>query len=139
VGHFWQMAYGTLDTTFGGPAVRIVTRTLFCLLSASVLVAAGCSNPNGQGVQQFGTITGRLLDDRTGAPVTTSPIYISVGSNVVSQVDNQGGFTIPHVPIGKQTVQVNAIGYQPYSFEVNVVKDQTSDAGYVKLKSTLAQ
>ena len=119
--------------------MRIVTRTMFCLLSASMLVAAGCSNPNGQGVQDFGTITGRLLDDRTGAPLSVSPIYISVGANVVSQVDNQGGFTIQRVPIGKQTVQVNAIGYQPYSFEVNVVKDQTSDAGYVRLKSTFAQ
>ncbi|MGH7659761.1 MAG: carboxypeptidase-like regulatory domain-containing protein [Vulcanimicrobiaceae bacterium] len=119
--------------------MRIVTRTLFCLLSASVLVAAGCGNPNGQGVQEFGTVTGRLLDDRSGEPLRVSPIYISVGSNVVSSVDNQGGFTIKHVPIGKQTIQVNAIGYQSYSFEVNVVKDQTSDAGYVKLKSTLAQ
>lgn len=119
--------------------MRILTRTIFCLLSASMLAAAGCGNPNGQGVQDFGTITGRLLDDRTGAPLSVSPIYISVGANVVSQVDNQGGFTIQRVPIGKQTVQVNAIGYQPYSFEVNVVKDQTSDAGYVRLKSTFAQ
>ena len=116
-----------------------MTRILFCLLSASILVAAGCSNPNGQGVQEFGTVTGRLLDERTGSPVSVSPIYISVGSNIVSQVDNQGGFTIRRVPVGQQTVQVNAIGYQPYSFVVNVVKDQTSDAGYVRLKSTLAQ
>jgi hypothetical protein len=132
-----QDAYGTLDATFGGFSVRIVTRSLLCLLTAVTLLGAGCQNPNGQGLQQFGAITGRLLDAQTNAPVTVSPVYISVGANVVSQVDNQGGFTIPHVPIGKQTVQVNAIGYQPASFEVNVLKDQTSDAGYIKLKPTL--
>lgn len=119
--------------------MRIARQTLICLVAAAVTFAAGCSNPNGGGVQDFGTITGRLLDDRTGKPLAVSPIYISVGANVVSQVDNQGGFTLSHVPIGKQTVSINAIGYQTYSFEVNVVKDQTSDAGYVRLKSTLAQ
>lgn len=119
--------------------MRIAIRSLLFLVAAAITIATGCSNPNGQGVQEFGTITGRLLDDSTGRPLSVSPIYISVGSNVVSQVDNQGGFTIAHVPIGKQTVNVNAIGYQTYSFEVNVVKDQTSDAGYVRLKTTLAQ
>lgn len=119
--------------------MRKVTRTQLCLWTASLLLAAGCSNPNGQGVQEFGTITGRLLDDRTGQPVNVSPLYVSVGARVVSQLDNQGGFIIPHVPVGKQTVNVNAIGYQPYSFQINVVKNQTSDAGYVRIKSTLAQ
>ena len=119
--------------------MRIATRSLICLLAAVITIATGCSNPNGGGVQDFGSITGRLLDDSTGKPLSVSPIYISVGSNVVSQVDNQGGFTLSKVPIGKQTVNVNAIGYTTYSFDVNVVKDQTSDAGYIRLKSTLAQ
>lgn len=117
-----------------------VIRSLLCILAAVTLLGAGCGeNPNGQGLQEFGTISGRLIDDRTGDPITVSPIYISVGAAVVSQVDNQGGFVIPHVPRGKQTVSVNAIGYATYSFDVNVLKDQTSDAGYVRLKSTLAQ
>jgi len=119
--------------------VRTLTRSLLCLLAVVTLLGAGCQNPNGQGLQDFGNITGRLLDDRSGNPVSVSPIYLSVGATVVSQVDNQGGFTIPHVPIGKQTVRVNAIGYAPSSFDVNVVKDQTSDVGYVRLTSTMAQ
>ena len=57
----------------------------------------------------------------------------------MSQVDNKGGFTIPRVPIGKQTVNISAITYAPMSVDVNVVKDQTSDVGYLRLKSTLAQ
>ena len=108
-------------------------------LLALTLLGAGCQNPNGGGVQDFGTITGRLIDDRTGQPVTVSPIYISVGAAVVSQTDNQGGFVLPHVPVGKQTVTISAIGYASNSFQVEVVKDQTSEAGYVKLVSTLAQ
>lgn len=119
--------------------MRTLTRTLLALLAAVTLLGAGCQNPNGGGLQEFGNITGRLLDDQTGAPVAVSPIYISVGAVVVSQVDNQGGFTLPHVPIGKQTVTINAITYAPMSFDVNVVKDQTSDVGYVRIKSTLAQ
>ena len=119
--------------------MRILTRSLLCLTLGIVLMGAGCQNPNGGGVQDFGTITGRLLDARTGAPLSVSGVYISVGATVVSLVDSQGGFTIPHVPIGKQTVTVNAIGYETYSFQVNIVKNQNSDAGYIKLTSTLAQ
>jgi hypothetical protein len=138
-GHFSQTTYGTLDATFGGPALRTLTRSLICALAIVTLLGAGCENPNGQGLQEFGSISGRLLDDRTGEPLSVSPVYISVGSTVVSQVDAKGGFTLPKVPVGKQTVTVNAITYIPMSFDVNVVKDQTSDVGYIKLKSTLAQ
>ena len=106
------------------------------LLAVAMLEAPGCQNPNAGGVQDFGSITGRLLDDRTGAPLTVSPIYVSVGAAVVSNVDNQGGFVIPRVPVGKQTVTVNAIGYLTTSFDVNVIKNQESDAGYVRLKPT---
>jgi hypothetical protein len=118
--------------------VRTLTLSLICLL-AVVAVGAGCNNPNGEGVQEFGSITGRLIDDRTGEAISVSPIYVSVGSVVVSQVDNKGGFTFLKVPIGKQTVTVNAITYAPMSFDVNVVKDQTSDVGFIRMKSTLAQ
>jgi hypothetical protein len=119
--------------------LRILTRSLICALAVVTLLGAGCENPNGGGLQEFGSITGRLLDDRTGEPLSVSTVYISVGSVVVSQVDNKGGFVLPKVPVGKQTVNINAITYIPASFDVNVVKDQTSDAGYIRLKSTLAQ
>lgn len=119
--------------------MRTLTRSLICALAIVTLLGSGCQNPNGQGLQEFGSITGRLLDDQTGEPLSVSTIYVSVGSTVVSQVDNKGGFTIPKVPIGKQTVNINAITYIPMSFDVNVVKDQTSDVGYIRLKSTLAQ
>ncbi|MGA3036238.1 MAG: carboxypeptidase-like regulatory domain-containing protein [Vulcanimicrobiaceae bacterium] len=119
--------------------MRTLTRSLLCALAVVTLLGASCDNPNGQGLQEFGSISGRLLDDRTGEPLSVSPVYVSVGSTVVSQVDAKGGFTLPKVPVGKQTVNINAITYIPMSFDVNVVKDQTSDVGYIKLKSTLAQ
>ena len=119
--------------------MRTLTRALICALAIVTLLGSGCQNPNGGGLQEFGSITGRLLDDRTGEPLSVSPVYVSVGSVVVSQVDAKGGFTLPKVPIGKQTVNINAITYVPMSFDVNVVKDQTSDIGYIRLKSTLAQ
>ena len=119
--------------------MRTLSRSRLCILAAATLLGAGCSNPNGEGLQDFGNITGRLVDDRTGSAIAVSGIYISVGAVVVSQVDNQGGFTLQHVPIGKQTVTINAITYAQTSFDVNVVKDQTSDVGYIRLKSTQAQ
>lgn len=119
--------------------MRTLTRSLLCALAMVTLLGAGCENPNGQGLQEFGSITGRLLDDQTGQPITVSQTYVSVGSVVVTSVDAKGGFTLGKVPVGKQTVNINALTYRTMSIDVNVVKDQTSDVGYIRLKSTLAQ
>lgn len=122
------------------PVRRAVINSFLCVLAAVTLLGAGCGeNPNGQGLQDFGSITGRLIDDRTGQPVSVSPMTVSVGSTVVSQLDNQGGFVLPRVPAGKQTITVYAIGYLPQTLDVNVLKNQASDAGYIRMKSVSAQ
>ena len=112
------------------------TRSRWLALSGALFVAlAACSNPNGGGVQDFGDVAGRVLNAKTGQPLTAG--LVSIGA-VATQLNtaNQGGFDLRNIPIGTQTITVNVTGYDIYTQQVQVVKDQQSqagDGGYIRL------
>ena len=122
--------YGDID-------LRIYTNlarraSVLCLLAAgsvAFLGASGCDNPNGAGVTDTGSITGRLVDARTQQPIST--VTIAVGASLVRRLSaaDQGGFTLTDVPTGTQRVHITAIGYDPVDIPVVVRKGQSSDIG----------
>ena len=88
------------------------------------LLAACAPNPNGQGVTDTGTITGRLLDAKTQQPINSATV--SSGAQAIRlSASDAGGFTLT-VPIGTQPVDINAIGYVPAHLRVVVHKNQPS-------------
>ncbi|MBV8689265.1 MAG: carboxypeptidase-like regulatory domain-containing protein [Candidatus Eremiobacteraeota bacterium] len=104
------------------------------LLAFVLLLGAqggGCSNPNDIGVQDYGNVTGRVLDAKTNQPINGA--LIAVGSTVTATTDAQGGFTLTQVPAGTQTVTVSAAGYTTLTQTATVKKDQTTQLDYVKL------
>ena len=61
-------------------------------------------------VQQTGTITGTIVEARTGAPLPAVLVKVqSTGQRAFSDAD--GTFAIKDVPIGPQTVLVSVVGY----------------------------
>jgi len=94
------------------------------VLGLFALLAACAPNPNGQGVTDTGTITGRLVDAKTQAPINAATVSVGAVSVRLSASDN-GGFTLT-VPIGTQTVDINSIGYLPAHLQVVVHKNQPS-------------
>ena len=88
------------------------------------LLAACAPNPNGQGVTDTGTITGRLLDAKTQQPINSATVAVGAQAVRLSASD-AGGFTLT-VPIGTQSVDINAIGYVPAHLRVVVHKNQQS-------------
>ncbi len=91
----------------------------------------GCSNPNAVGVQQFGTIVGRVLDATNNRPV--SGVLVSVGSLYTTYSDPMGGFTLSNIPIGSQQVTANAPGYAPNTVLARVHQSQTASVGYLRI------
>jgi hypothetical protein len=92
----------------------------------------GCSPPPGVvGVQEYGRVTGRVLDAMTNRPIPGA--LLSVGSLYTAQADATGAFTIRSVPEGDQTVTARAPGYQTATAPVTVTKDATVSVGYVRL------
>lgn len=104
----------------------------FVLLLGAAGNSGGCSgNPNYIGVQQYGAVTGRVLDATNNRPIAGA--LVSVGSLYTGYADQQGGFTLSTIPAGHQEVTASAPGYVRNSVPVRVLKDQTATADYVRL------
>ncbi len=108
------------------------------LLLASVLLLGAASNgggcgydPNRIGIQEYGSVVGRVIDAKTQAPVGNA--IVSVGSTLTASAGAQGEFTLQRVPIGTQEVTATAGGYLTTSVKAVVVKDQTTQVDYIRL------
>jgi hypothetical protein len=91
----------------------------------------GCSQPGVVGVQDYGVVTGRVLDATTNQPLANA--LVSVGSLFTTTSDAKGGFVLDHVPIGQQSVTVRDAGYTDVTVPVTVTKDQTTSLGYARM------
>lgn len=100
----------------------------FALLGAN---GGGCSQPGVVGVQDYGSITGRVLDATTNRPLANA--LVSVGSLYTTSSDARGAFVLNRVPIGQQAVAVRDAGYADVTVNVTVTKDQVSGIGYARL------
>jgi Carboxypeptidase regulatory-like domain len=102
------------------------------VLGLVLLLAMGDSCNNGVvGVQDYGSVTGRVLDATTNRPIANA--LVSVGSLFVVTADAQGAFTLPHVPVGLQNVTARMPGYTTDATVLRVKKDTTGQVGYLRL------
>lgn len=95
----------------------------------------GCAPANVVGVQDYGTVVGRVLDATTNKPVPGA--LVSVGSLYTGRSDILGGFTISGVPVGSQVVIARAPGFTSASASITITKNTTTSAGYVRLDPSL--
>ncbi len=110
----------------------------YLVLGMLVLFALGdaCSpSPGVVGVQDYGQVTGRVLDAMTNDPIPNA--LVAVGSLYTTNADPRGGFTLQRVPIGDQTVVARAPGYTTASADVTVKKDRGVSVGYIRLVPTI--
>lgn len=91
----------------------------------------GCSPPpNVVGVQDFGRVTGRVLDAMTNRPIPNA--LLSVGSIYTTRADARGAFTLRTVT-GDQTVTARAPGYGTATADTTITKDSVVSIGYIRL------
>src|ERR1700722_8792430 len=106
---------------------------LLLTAGAAVTLPGGCVDPNAIGVQQYGTIVGRVVDDKSKHPIANAVVVVN--SLLQGRTDSTGVFSIPKVPEGIQHITVNATGYVAYtSDDIKVLKGQTVDAGLVSMQ-----
>ncbi|HTV73372.1 MAG TPA: hypothetical protein VME66_06705 [Candidatus Acidoferrales bacterium] len=83
-------------------------RWLFSLVAAALIplgALTGCKTPP-IGVQDYGTVIGTVYDARTHAALGN--VLVNIGSLSTGYTDATGNFSIVRVPVGIQTVHVNA-------------------------------
>ncbi len=93
-------------------------------------VADSCNN-GVVGVQDFGQVSGRVLDAMTNRPIANA--IISVGSLFTATADGNGAFTLPRIPIGQQTITARMPGFSTVSAPIRVRKNEIAQAGYLRL------
>ncbi|HEY1428133.1 MAG TPA: carboxypeptidase regulatory-like domain-containing protein [Candidatus Tumulicola sp.] len=106
----------------------------YFVLGALLLFALGdscSSSPGVVGVQDYGQVTGRVLDAMTNRPIPAA--LASVGSLYTASADARGAFTLSKVPVGDQTVTARAAGYSIATADVTIEKDATASIGYIRL------
>jgi hypothetical protein len=106
----------------------------YAVLGMLILFALGdgCSpTPGVVGVQDYGQVTGRVLDAMTNRPIANA--LVSVGSLYASASDANGAFVLGKVPAGDQTVTARAPGYSTASADTTVDKNKIASVGYVRL------
>lgn len=93
-------------------------------------VADSCNN-GVVGVQDYGQVSGRVLDAMTNRPIANA--IISVGSLYTATADGNGAFTLARIPIGQQTITARMPGFSTDSAPIRVRKNETTQAGYLRL------
>lgn len=113
-------------TSFGIESLRqIVFTFLGTLLFASALIA--------QQSPQV-TLTGRVLDDSTSAPLSNVNVYIA-NTTLGGSTNANGRFEIRNVPLGSYEIVASLLGYSIYSSRV-VSREAGTKTIEIRLKPT---
>lgn len=80
------------------------------------------------------TIRGIAIDALSGTPLSFISIGILNNPEIGTTTDEQGGFILKNVPIGRHTIQATCIGYQ--SFIVREILVTTSKEVYLEIPMT---
>jgi TonB-dependent starch-binding outer membrane protein SusC len=86
---------------------------------------------------QQGTITGRVVDARTGSPVVSAQVQV-VGTQLGTLTDREGNFRIANVAPGTQQVRALFIGFRTATVEVQVTAGQVAVANFTLSESAVA-
>ena len=80
---------------------------------------------SGQSQQAQGTLTGRVTEASTNAPLAESRVMV-VGTTIGTSTNSEGQYTLARVPAGDVTIRVIRVGYQQQTKPVTVVAGQTT-------------
>jgi TonB-dependent receptor len=87
--------------------------------------------------QSTGTITGRVFDESTGRSLQGAVVTIR-GTNTSDYTDPDGRFTLPAVRTGAVTLDIEYVGLDPFSQQVNVSAGVSTTVN-APLKSSVMQ
>lgn len=108
----------------------------FLTIAISFACLTGCIDPKRLGLVSEGTLTGRILDASSRAPIAAATLQDEVDRTAMA--DPQGGFSF-RLPSGPHTLLIHADGYQSDRVSVKVEPKATTligKDGYILLQRT---
>jgi outer membrane receptor protein involved in Fe transport len=114
---------------------------LFVCLSISLSITAQMPKKN---IPKNGSVTGKVIDANTKEPIPYASIVIKdmIGNTITGGITNDtGNFEVKKIPEGKNSVEVQFIGYTTFLKEVNLVsgnlKQNLGTVGLTETSSNL--
>lgn len=99
-----------------------------------------CTLLSAQAQQRSQTIRGRILDDQSQTPVVGATVLIKDSEPLLgATTDTEGYFAIRQVPIGRHTLQISSIGYEPRVIPELLLGSGKEVVLEVKLRESLTQ
>ncbi len=95
---------------------------------ASILLVV-LLTPAWASAQQYGIITGRVVDRATSSPLIGAQVVVA-GTTRGTVTNQEGRFAIPQVPAGERQVQVTHLGYKGASQSVTVSAGATATINF---------
>jgi len=108
--------------------VSLAVASLFLLPVAGLPAAAA------QGTPQFGTITGRVVDDQ-GTAVNGAQVFVN--ASIATQTRANGQYVLSRVPAGAYTLHVRMLGLRPGAASVTVSANQTTTQDFTLRRDPL--
>jgi TonB-dependent SusC/RagA subfamily outer membrane receptor len=117
---------------------------LLCLLVGPTLPAQNSLNAPSSGRESFaarrvfvGTVTGRVTDARTNAPVAGAAVEVE-GQRIASSTGDDGRYRLTGVPAGPRVIIVRRLGYAAARQTVTVADDQQATADFSMAAAAIA-
>ena len=118
---------------------------LLCLLSAPTLRAQSSLDAPTGGRELgtsprrvfVGTVTGRVTDARTNAPVAGAAVEVE-GQRIASSTGDDGRYRLTGVPAGQRVIIVRRLGYAAARQTVTVTDDQQTTADFSMTAAAIA-
>jgi len=95
------------------------------LVAAIVGLAATVPAANAQ--QATGSVSGRITDAASGAPIPAVSIQV-LGTQLGVQTNQQGEYTIRQVPAGRQVIRLMRVGFEEQRDTVSIAAGQATTA-----------
>ena len=117
---------------------------LLCLLVGPTLPAQNSLNAPSSGREPaaarrvfVGTVTGRVTDSRTNAPVAGAAVEVE-GQRIASSTGDDGRYRLTGVPAGQRVIIVRRLGYAAARQTVSVTDDQSATADFSMAAAAIA-
>jgi hypothetical protein len=98
------------------------------VLGSLITIAVLAPRSSGASVTSTATIAGRVVDARSGAPLSFANVVV-LGSTQGTLTDSAGGFALGSVPIGSQRIKAMSVGFFPHEAAVTLT---AGDSTYVE-------
>ena len=106
-----------------------MTNSSRLLAAAVVAVAWDAATAGAQQPAAAGTITGRVTEQGSGAPLSAAQVFV-VGTTRGSVTGENGSYRILGVPAGTVQLRVRRLGYEPATQTVTVAPGATATADF---------